>query len=148
MNGAAGGPRMVITPGPEGIASPTRTSGWPLIRTWLGVSGPIGNVYGTPETELIIMQTEPGMASGIPFAVGPPGGMTVIVPVSGGPAIPGETTTEHPILTGGPGIFFFRHNEAQRHEQNFLCFLCLFAALCRREISLACEFDHGALHSG
>jgi hypothetical protein len=71
---------------------------------WLGVSGPIGNVYGTPETELTIMQTEPGTASGIPLAVGPPGVITVMVPVSGGPATPGETTTEHPIVTGGPGI--------------------------------------------
>ena len=95
-----------MTPGPDGIESPMRTSGWPLILAWLGVSGPIGSGYGNPQTELIMMQTDPGIASGIPLAVGPPGGMTVIVPVSGGPDKPGETTTEQPIVTGGPGIEF------------------------------------------
>lgn len=96
-----------MIPGPEGIESPIRTSGWPLIVAWLGVKGPIGNGYGNPQTELIMMQVEPGIASGIPLAVGPPGGMTVIVPLSGGPDRPGETTTEHPIVTGGPGISIF-----------------------------------------
>ena len=106
MKGAPGGPRIVNTPGPDGIASPTRTNGWPLIFTWLGDSGPMGNGYGTPESELTIRQVEPHMASGIPLAVGPPGGIIVIVPVSGGPAAPGASETEHPIVTGGPGIAF------------------------------------------
>jgi len=42
MNGAAGGPRMDSTPGPEGMLSPIRTRGWLLMRTWLCVRGPMG----------------------------------------------------------------------------------------------------------
>ena len=72
INGAAGGPKIVITPGPEGIESPTRTSGCPLMRAWLNDRGPIGNMYGKPHTELIIMQIEPTIASGCPPVVGPP----------------------------------------------------------------------------
>jgi hypothetical protein len=51
-----------------------------------------------------MLQIEPGIASGMLLHVGPPGGIVVIVPVSGGPESPGERTTEHPIVTGGPGI--------------------------------------------
>jgi hypothetical protein len=51
-----------------------------------------------------MLQIEPGTASGIPPAVGPPGGIVVMIPVSGGPESPGESITEHPIVTGGPGI--------------------------------------------
>jgi hypothetical protein len=51
------------------------------------------------------MQMEPTIASGCPPVVGPPGGITVMVPLSGGPDKPGDKTTEHPIVTGGPGIF-------------------------------------------
>ena len=54
MNGAAGGPRICSTPGPEGIMSPIRTRPAPLIRIDEEPPLPIGNGYGTPETELII----------------------------------------------------------------------------------------------
>jgi len=104
INGAAGGPRIVKTPGPEGIISPRRTSAWPLIRAWLGDNGPIGNGYGIPLNELIIVQMAPVIAKGIPLAVGPPGGIIVRVPLSGGPAAPGESKTAQPIVTGGPGM--------------------------------------------
>ena len=64
----------------------------------------MGKVYGIPESELIIMHIEPVIARGIPLAVGPPGGIIVMVPLSGAPATPGDSTTAHPIVTGGPGI--------------------------------------------
>jgi hypothetical protein len=117
-NGAAGGPRIVMIPGPEGIASPMRTSGWPLLLAWLGVSGPIGITYGNPQTELIMLQIEPGSARGMPFAVGPPGGIIVIVPVSGGPERPGESITAQPIVTGGPGIFPFTATKRHKKHKN------------------------------
>ena len=78
------------------------------MRAWLNDRGPIGNMYGKPHTELIIMQIEPTIASGCPPVVGPPGGITVMFPLSGGPDEPGDKTTEHPIVTGGPGIFLLR----------------------------------------
>jgi hypothetical protein len=43
IKGAAGGPIIVKIPGPEGIVSPIRTNGCPLIFTWLGDNGPIGS---------------------------------------------------------------------------------------------------------
>ncbi|HYN82257.1 MAG TPA: hypothetical protein VES88_12195 [Gemmatimonadaceae bacterium] len=102
--GDAGGPIMVSTPGAPGMASPTRTNGWPPAFTMLGMSDPITSGYGTPVTELTIVHMAPAKASGIPFANGPPGGIMVITPVSGAIAIPGETTTLHPMVTGHPGI--------------------------------------------
>ncbi len=53
------------------------------------------------------MQIEPLVASGIPFAMMNGGKTAMIVPVSGGPDAPGLTITIVPMLTGGPGIFFF-----------------------------------------
>lgn len=50
------------------------------------------------------MQSEPLVASGIPFAVINGGNTTMIVPVSGGPDAPGLTITIAPMLTGGPGM--------------------------------------------
>ena len=47
------------------------------------------------------------VAKGMPFATGPPGAIVVIVPLSGGPARPGDNKTLHPILTGIPGIIFY-----------------------------------------
>ena len=105
MNGAAGGPRIWSTPGPDGIMSPIRTRPMPLIDTEVDPPLPIGSGYGTPDTELIIWQTLPTVASGIPPAVTTAWVMTLMKPESGGPAAPGVRTTAHPIVTGGPGIF-------------------------------------------
>ena len=68
-------------------------------------SGPMTNGYGKPHTELIIMQSDPLVASGIPLAVITGGKIAMIEPVSGGPDAPGLTITIAPILTGGPGMF-------------------------------------------
>jgi len=65
-----------------------------------------------PDSELIIVQTEPTIARGWPDAVGPPGGITVMVPLSGTPAIPGASTTAHPIVTGNPGMVFLSLHQA------------------------------------
>jgi hypothetical protein len=66
--------------------------------------GPIGNGYGAPVTEFTIWQIEPTVAKGSPPPVAFACVTTVMTPVSGGPAIPGESSTAHPIETGGPGI--------------------------------------------
>ena len=95
---------MVRIPGGLGMLSPTRTSACPLTLTPVLASGPITNGYGNPQTELIIRQMEPEVASGIPPAVMTGGRTTKMVPVSGGPEAPGVTMTIAPILTGGPGI--------------------------------------------
>lgn len=95
---------IIITPGPDGIWSPMRTSGWPEIVIPLEPPGPIGSGYGAPETELIIWQIEPLVASGCPFAVTFVCSTVVMTPLSGGPAAPGVRTTEQPMLTGAPGI--------------------------------------------
>lgn len=103
MNGAAGGPRIVSIPGGVGILSPILTSALPVTLTPVLANGPITSGYGKPHTELIIMQIEPAVASGIPLAV-MTGGMTaMMVPVSGGPDAPGLIMTIAPMLTGGPG---------------------------------------------
>src|SRR5262252_2638453 len=103
MNGAAGGPRIESTPGPDGIMSPMRTRAMPPIVTDVDPPLPIGSGYGTPERELIIWHTLPTVASGRPPAVTTACVMTVMKPESGGPAAPGDSTTAHPIVTGGPG---------------------------------------------
>jgi hypothetical protein len=96
---------MVSNPGPEGIRSPTRTSPWFWIVTEVEEPLlPIGSGYGTPETELIIWQIDPLVASGIPLAVTIGCSTATITPLSGGPAAPGDSRTEQPMLTGGPGI--------------------------------------------
>src|SRR6185295_12702094 len=105
MNGAAGGPRIISTPGPDGIMSPIRTSPVPLIRTDVDPPAPIGSGYGTPDNEFTIWQTLPTVASGIPPAVTTACVITLMNPESGGPAAPGVNTTAQPIVTGGPGIF-------------------------------------------
>src|SRR5262245_37003894 len=64
----------------------------------------MGREYGAPLTELTIMQIEPMTASGMPFAVTMAWGMTVITPLSGAPAAPGDSTTVQPMDTGDPGI--------------------------------------------
>ena len=66
--------------------------------------GPIGNGYGTPESEFTIWQMLPTVANGIPPAVTTAWVMTEMIPESGGPAAPGLNMTAHPIETGGPGI--------------------------------------------
>src|SRR5712691_9923958 len=104
MNGAAGGPRIVRMPGGLGMLSPMRTSACPLTLTPVLANGPITSGYGKPQTELIIRQMEPDVASGIPLAVMNGGSTTRMAPVSGGPDAPGLTITEHPIVTGDPGI--------------------------------------------
>src|SRR4051812_4358167 len=55
------------------------------------------------------------------------GGMIAITPVSGAPVTPGVTTTEQPIVTGGPGM------------NNFLSW---------RKARVAFDRDHRALHRG
>src|SRR5262245_23728917 len=105
MNGAAGGPRIVITPGGVGMLSPILTSAFPLTLTPVLANGPITSGYGKPQTELIIMQIEPAVASGNPLARMNGGRTAMIVPVSGGPDAPGLIMTIAPMLTGGPGKF-------------------------------------------
>jgi hypothetical protein len=104
MNGAAGGPSTNKMPGGVGMRSPMRTSARPLTVTPLLANGPMTSGYGNPHTELIIRHIEPAVASGIPAAVITGGKMAMIVPISGGPDAPGVIITEHPIVTGGPGI--------------------------------------------
>jgi hypothetical protein len=106
MKGAAGGPSTVRMPGGVGMTSPIRTSERPPTFTPLLARGPIGSGYGKPHTELIIMHSEPEVASGIPPARMTGGKMPTIVPVSGGPEAPGVIITMQPIVTGGPGIGF------------------------------------------
>jgi hypothetical protein len=65
---------------------------------------PIGSGYGTPDTEFTIWQMLPTVASGIPDAVATVCVITLMKPLSGGPAAPGLSTTAHPIETGDPGI--------------------------------------------
>src|SRR5262245_33830383 len=104
-NGAAGGPMMLSTPGPDGIRSPMRTSAWPSILNELEPPpGPIGSGYGAPLTEFTIWQMLPTVASGCPFAVTVACVMTLMIPLSGGPAAPGLRTTAQPMLTGGPAM--------------------------------------------
>jgi hypothetical protein len=86
--------------------SPIRTSADPLIATEVDPPEPIGSGYGTPESEFTIWQMLPTVASGWPPAVAMVCRMTVINPESGGPAAPGLNTTAHPIVTGGPGMFY------------------------------------------
>jgi hypothetical protein len=62
--------------------------------------------YGNPHTELIIKHIEPAVASGIPAAVITGGNTPTTVPISGGPEAPGVIITEHPIVTGRPGMPF------------------------------------------
>src|SRR2546427_11609690 len=57
-----------------------------------------------PLSELIIVQSDPEVASGRARAVMTGGKTATIVPVSGTPVAPGVTMTMHPMLTGGPGI--------------------------------------------
>src|SRR5262245_19058393 len=98
-NGAAGGPRIVSSPGPDGITSPTRTSGWPPTSTPAEPPGPIGNGYGAPETEFTIWHTDPTVASGSSPASRCDCITVMMTPESGGPAMPGESVTAHPIET-------------------------------------------------
>jgi hypothetical protein len=56
-------------------------------------------------TELTIWQMLPTVASGSPLAITIACGITLMKPLSGGPAAPGERTTAQPIDTGGPAIF-------------------------------------------
>src|SRR5262245_28517981 len=104
MNGAAGGPMIVSTPGPDGIMSPMRTSPVPLIVTDVEPPAPIGSGYGTPDTEFTIWHTLPTVASGRPPAVTAACVITLMKPESGGPAAPGLRTTAHPTVTGDPGM--------------------------------------------
>src|SRR5687767_14967695 len=83
-----------------------------------------------------MLQIEPGIASGMPLAVGPPGGMVVIIPVSGGPDRPGERTTEQPIVTGGPGISCFPFLRTRSPEFS-RAFRCGSAAGCEARLRLA-----------
>ncbi len=69
--------------------------------------------------ELTIKHMEPTIASGMPPDVGPPGGIKVMVPLSGTPAGPGDTITAHPIVTGGPGMFFLLSCRKIRHPSYF-----------------------------
>ena len=96
---------MVRMPGGDGMLSKTRTSAFPLTETPVLASGPMISGYGTPESELTIRHIEPEVARGNPPAVITGGKIPRIVPVSGGPAAPGVTTTVQPIVTGDPGIF-------------------------------------------
>jgi len=86
---------IVNMPGPEGMLSPMRTIAWLDAVTRLG-GLPMGSVYGTPVTLFTIKQMEPRVANGCPLAAGDADVMTMIEPVSGGPAIPGLNITEHP----------------------------------------------------
>lgn len=65
---------------------------------------PIGNTYGAPLRELIIWQSDPLTATGNPPAKTLVWKMVVIIPLSGGPATPGESKTAQPILTAGLDI--------------------------------------------
>jgi hypothetical protein len=96
MKGAAGGPIIVIMPGGVGMLSPILTRDLPPAMTPLLARGPIGNIYGKPHTELIIMHSDPVVAKGKPLAVMTGGNMTMIVPISGGPDAPGEIITMAP----------------------------------------------------
>ena len=90
-------------PGGVGMLSTIRTSARPLTRTPVLASGPIISGYGTPLTELIIMQIEPLVANGIPPAVMNGGSTVMIVPLSGGPAAPGRDHHHCAIADGGAG---------------------------------------------
>jgi hypothetical protein len=54
----------------------------------------------------------------------------MIVPLSGGPAIPGETMTEQPIVTGGPGTCDL-HSLSTSLEVSFLA-----------SLGMTCIHDH------
>jgi hypothetical protein len=69
---------------------------------------PMVRGYGAPLTELTIWHSEPLTATGIPLAVSVVWVMTVIAPVSGGPAAPGVTMTTQPTETGGPDTLLTR----------------------------------------
>ena len=106
MKGAAGGPNIVKMPGGVGIRSPSRTNERPVTFTPVLAIGPMTKGYGTPVSELIIVQIDPLVARGNPFAVMTGGRTVIIVPISGTPVAPGVITTAAPIETGGPGILF------------------------------------------
>lgn len=93
-----------MIPGGLGMLSTTRVSALLPTITPLLPSGPMTAGYGNPHTELIIRQIDVLVASGIPPAVITGGRTAMIVPVSGKPDAPGVRMTEHPIVTGGPGI--------------------------------------------
>ena len=94
-----------MTPGPDGMLSPSRTSALPSTETPVDAPiPPIGSWYGTPLTELTIVQIDPVTASGMPFATAVVWVIVVITPESGGPPAPGDTVTAHPMLTGGPDM--------------------------------------------
>jgi hypothetical protein len=96
MKGAAGGPIIVIIPGGVGMLSPALTRALPPATTPLLARGPMGNIYGKPQTELIIRHNDPIVARGKPLAVMTGGKMTVIMPESGGPDAPGVIITMAP----------------------------------------------------
>jgi hypothetical protein len=99
---------MVITPLPDGIISPTLTSAEPeMLNPVDPPADPIGSGYGAPDSEFTIWQMLPTVARGMPFAVTHVCVITVMTPVSGGPAAPGLTITVQPMLTGDPGMISF-----------------------------------------
>src|SRR5690242_6710873 len=114
MNGAAGGPRTNRIPGGVGIRSPIRTRLRPPTVTPADAGDPIIKGYGKPHTELIIIQREPDVASGISLAVITGGKIPTMVPISGGPEAPGVIITCAPTLTGDPGIVILHHLFASR----------------------------------
>src|SRR5438046_8503507 len=83
----------------------------PLIATEVEPALGMGRGYGAPLTELIIWQTLPTTASGMPPAVAIACGTTVMIPLSGAPAAPGLNTTAHPMVTGGPAMPVSRRTE-------------------------------------
>ena len=95
---------MVKMPGGVGMLSPILTRALPPIVAPLLARGPMTSGYGTPQTELIIWQSDPVVARGTPPAVIVGGKMAMMVPISGGPDAPGVMTTIAPIVTGDPGM--------------------------------------------
>ena len=85
------------------MRSPIRNNDRPVTVTPLEPGVPTISGYGKPQTELIIMHSDPDVASGMPFAVITGGKTVMIVPMSGGPDAPGVIITCAPMLTGEPG---------------------------------------------